>query len=125
MWARYADPVMVAVLAALLLPMPIGVLRESLREVLLMATPDEPLMRRLEAITRDLRTEPGVQRVIHHAVKSGRIYFIEVDIVVGPGFPLQTLAGQDTLRVRIWNALEISSGDAWLSVCITTDARRV
>jgi predicted Co/Zn/Cd cation transporter (cation efflux family) len=105
--------------------MPIGVLRESLREVLLMATPDEPLMRRLEAITRDLRTEPGVQRVIHHAVKSGRMYFIEVDIVVGPDFPLQTVAGQDTLRQRIWNALGISADDAWLSVCITTDARWV
>ena len=125
LWARYADPVMVAVLAVLLLPMPIGVLRESLREVLLMATPNEPLMQRLDAITRDLRTEPGVQRVIHHAVKSGRMYFIEVDIVVGPDFPLQTVARQDTLRQRIWAALAVSDDDAWLSVCITTDARWV
>ncbi len=125
MWARYADPVMVAVLALLLLPMPIGVLRESLREVLLMATPDDALMQRLEAVTRSIGAERGVQRVIHHAVKSGRMYFIEVDIVVGEGFALQTVAQQDTLRTRIWQALQVSDDDAWLSVCLTTDPRWV
>lgn len=124
-WARYADPVMVAVLALLLLPVPLGVLRESLREVLLMATPDDALMQRLEALTRSIGAEPGVRRVIHHAVKSGRIYFIEVDIVVGEGFALQTVAQQDTLRTRIWQALQVSDDDAWLSVCITTDPRWV
>lgn len=124
-WARYADPVMVAVLALLLLPMPIGVLRESLREVLLMATPDDALMQRLEAVTRSIGAERGVQRVIHHAVKSGRMYFIEVDIVVGEGFALQTVAQQDTLRTRIWQALQVSDDDAWLSVCVTTDPRWV
>jgi cation diffusion facilitator family transporter len=125
LWARYADPVMVAVLALLLLPMPIGVLRESLREVLLMATPDDALIQRLEAVTRSIGAERGVQRVIHHAVKSGRMYFIEIDIVVGDGFPLQTVAQQDTLRTRIWRELKVSDDDAWLSVCVTTDPRWV
>ena len=40
-------------------------------------------------------------RVIHHIVKSGRMYFIEIDIVVGPDFVLQTVAEQDTLRERV------------------------
>jgi cation diffusion facilitator family transporter len=124
-WARYADPVMMAVLALLLLPMPVAVLRESLREVLLMATPNDALMQRLDAVTRAIGGEPGVQRVIHHAVKSGRIYFIEVDIVVGEGFALQTVAQQDTLRARIWQVLQVSDDDAWLSVCVTTDPRWV
>jgi cation diffusion facilitator family transporter len=124
-WARHADPVMVAVLALLLLPVPLGILRESLREVLLMATPNEPLMQRLERVTAAIRAERGVQRVIHHAVKSGRMYFIEIDIVVGDGFALQTVAQQDTLRERVWKALEVAEDDAWLSICVTTDPRWV
>ena len=52
-WARYADPVMVSVLAVLLLPVPISILRESLREVLLMAAPHDVLVRRAERVIEE------------------------------------------------------------------------
>lgn len=125
LWARYADPAMVAVLAVLLLPVPLGILRDSLREVLLMATPNDALIRRVEAVAREIRAEHDVVRVVHHIVKSGRMYFIEIDFVVGPSFALQTVAQQDALRERVWSALRISLDDAWLSICITADPRWV
>jgi predicted Co/Zn/Cd cation transporter (cation efflux family) len=58
-------------------------------------------------------------------VKTGRARFIEVDIVVGPNFALQTVAQQDRLRERIWRALELPLEDAWLSICLTGDPRWV
>ena len=124
-WARYADPVMVAVLAVLLLPVPLGILRDSLREVLLMAAPHDALVRRAERVIEDVRAVRGVTRVIHHIVKSGRMYFIEIDVVVGPDFALQTVAEQDTLRERVWSGLGMSFDDAWLTLSITTDSRWV
>jgi cation diffusion facilitator family transporter len=103
-WARYADPVMVSVMALLAIPTPVGVLRRSLREVLLMAAADDAVTRRLEAVLEKLRAEHDIVRCVHHVVKTGRTCFIEVDIVVGPNFALQTVAQQDRLRERIWRA---------------------
>jgi predicted Co/Zn/Cd cation transporter (cation efflux family) len=62
---------------------------------------------------------------VHHVVKTGRTRFIEVDIVVGPNFALQTVAEQDRLRERIWRAVGLSLDEAWLSICLTGDPRWV
>jgi cation diffusion facilitator family transporter len=123
LWARYADPTMVAVLAVLLLPVPIGMLKGSLREVLMMASDDDALVAKLESVLREIEAEHDVLRAVHHVVRSGRTVFVEVDIVVGPDFTLQTVAQQDTLRQRIWNATGLAVDQAWLSVALTADPR--
>ena len=125
LWARYADPTMVAVLAVLLLPVPIGMLKGSLREVLMMASDEDALIAKLEAVLQEIRVEHDIVRAVHHVVRSGRTVFIEVDIVVGPNFALQTVAQQDALRQRIWKAMGLSMDQAWLSIALTTDSRWV
>jgi cation diffusion facilitator family transporter len=124
-WARYADPAMVAVLALLLIPVPLGILNKSLREVLLMANADDALVGRVEAVLGEVRAEHDIRRAIHHIARSGRTVFIEIDIVVGPAFALQTVAQQDDLRRRIWAALDLPLEQAWLSISLTADPRWV
>jgi len=124
-WARYADPVMVSAMALLAVPLPLAVLRRSLREVLLMTDADDAVARRLETVMETIRAEHDIARYVHHVVKTGRTRFIEVDIVVGPNFALQTVAEQDRLRERIWRALGLSLDEAWLSICLTADPRWV
>jgi cation diffusion facilitator family transporter len=124
-WARYADPVMVSSMALLAVPLPLRVLRRSLREVLLMTDADDAVTRRLEAVMEKVRAEHDIARYVHHVVKTGRTRFIEVDIVVGPNFTLQTVAEQDRLRERIWRALDMPLDKAWLSICLTSDPRWV
>lgn len=125
LWARYADPTMVAVLAVLLLPVPIGMLKGSLREVLMMASDEDALVARLEAVLRQIQAEHDIVRAVHHVARSGRTAFIEVDLVVGPDFALQTVAQQDELRQRIWKATGLSLERAWLSIVLTADPRWV
>jgi cation diffusion facilitator family transporter len=122
-WARYADPVMVAAMALLAVPLPLAVLRRSLREVLLMSDVEDEVARRLEAVMEAVRGEHDIARYVHHVVKTGRTRFIEVDIVVGPNFALQTVAEQDRLRERIWRAIDMPLDNAWLSICLTGDPR--
>jgi cation diffusion facilitator family transporter len=124
-WARYADPVMVSSMALLAVPLPLRVLRRSLREVLLMTDADDAVTRRLEAVMEKVRAEHDIIRYVHHVVKTGRTRFIEVDIVVGPNFTLQTVAEQDRLRERIWRSLDMPLDKAWLSICLTSDPRWV
>jgi cation diffusion facilitator family transporter len=124
-WARYADPVMVSAMALLAAPLPLHVLRRSLREVLLMSDVEDKVAHRLEAVMEAIRGEHDIVRYVHHVVKTGRTRFIEVDIVVGPNFALQTVAEQDRLRERIWRAVGLSLDEAWLSICLTGDPRWV
>jgi predicted Co/Zn/Cd cation transporter (cation efflux family) len=48
---------------------------------------------------------------------------VEVNIVVGPGFALQTVPAQDRLRERIWTAVGRPIHEAWLTISITADRR--
>lgn len=124
-WARYADPAMVSVLALLLLPVPLGILNSSLREVLVMANADDALVARVEAVLAEVKAEHDVLRTVHHIARSGRTLFIEIDLVVGEHFGLQTVAEQDRLRERIWKAMDLPLDQAWLSIALTADPRWV
>jgi cation diffusion facilitator family transporter len=124
-WARYADPAMTSVMALLALPIPIAVLRRSMREVLLMNRAGDEVSQRLAAVLKELKAEHDIVSCTPHVVKTGRTYFVEVDIVVGPNFEAQTIAGQDRLRERIWQAIGKPLNEAWLSIAFTMDRRWV
>jgi cation diffusion facilitator family transporter len=124
-WARYADPTMVSVLALLLMPVPLGILHRSLREVLVMSGTDDALIGRVEAVLAAVQAEHDVRRAVHHIARSGRTLFIEIDLVVGSAFACQTIAQQDALRERVWTAIGLPLDQAWLSFSLTADPRWV
>ncbi|MCU0964736.1 MAG: cation diffusion facilitator family transporter [Burkholderiaceae bacterium] len=123
LWAQYADPAMVAVLSLLLLPVPIGMLRQSLPELLQMAADDDGLVARVEQVLQALRDEHDIVKTSHHVVRAGRVVFIEIDIVVGPNFHVQRVAQLDRLRERIRAGIGVSLDEAWLTVSFTEDPR--
>lgn len=122
-WARYADSVLVIVMAAALIPYPISVIRTNFREVLRMTSTEEMLVKHVESEMKKIKSEYGVLNYTNHVLKVGRTYFIEVNMLVSPEFPLQTIKEQDQLRERIWRVCEKPLDELWLSVCITTDSR--
>jgi len=70
-----------------------------------------------------LLAEPAhSHRYVHRVVKIERARFIELDIVVGPNFTLQTIAEQDRLRERIWRSIGMPLHEAWLAICLTGDS---
>ena len=122
-WASHADSALVALLALAFMPIPLGVLRQTLRELLHMADADRELAARVEAVLREVATEHDVASHTTHVAKVGRSSFIEVNIVAGPRFGLQTVAQQDDLRARIWQSLGLAPDRAWLSIIVTADPR--
>ncbi len=123
LWARYADSALVAVLALLFMPVPLGVLRQTMRELLHTADADRDLAERVEAVLRRVAAEHDVASHTTHVAKVGRASFIEANIVAGPRFALQTVATQDALRERIWSELGLEPDRAWLSIIVTGDPR--
>lgn len=122
-WARYADSALVALLALLFMPIPLGVLRQTMRELLHTSDADRELTERVEAVLRKVAAEHDVASHTTHVAKVGRASFIEANIVAGPGFALQTVAKQDALRERIWSELGLAPDRAWLSIIVTADPR--
>ena len=123
LWAQYADSVLVMVLALAFLPVPITVLKRSAGELLHMASEDDAIATRVEAEMRVIRAEHDIQSHSTHVAKIGRSHLVEVNIVVGPGFALQTVPAQDGLRERIWAAVGRPIHEAWLTINITADPR--
>jgi cation diffusion facilitator family transporter len=122
-WARYADSALVSLMALLLLPVPWRILKHNVREVLMITGTDEVLVGRVEGVLQQIRSEHDVLSHSSHIVKIGRMHFIEVNIVVGPGFAPQRVSELDHLRERIWSAVGRPLDEAWLSICFTADPR--
>ena len=73
-----------------------------------------------------LRDVQIVERGLMFATRdedAGRSHLVEVNIVVGPRFELQSVAEQDGLRQRIWSAVDRPIDAAWLTINFTADPR--
>jgi len=123
LWAQYADSVLVMLLALLFLPVPIGVLKRSAGELLHVASEDDAITARVEAEMRAIRGEHDIQSHTTHVAQIGRSHLVEVNIVVGPRFALQTVPAPDALRERLWAAVGRPIHAAWLTINITADPR--
>lgn len=122
-WVYYADSAMVSIMALILIPFPIRVLRNNLREVLHITNSKESMVGRVEEVMKAIKREHPILSYSHHILKVGRIYFVEVNILVGENFPLRGIAEHDVLRERIWKACDKPLDELWLSVCFTADPR--
>jgi cation diffusion facilitator family transporter len=122
-WARYADSAVLSLMALLLLPVPAKILYENMREVLLMANPDDEVAQRVSAVMREISAEHDIADFSTHIAKTGRIHVIEINILVGEDFALTTVPELDTLRARIWTAIGLPLEQAWLGIMFTADKR--
>jgi len=122
-WARYADSAVLALLALLLIPVPLKILYDNLREVLLITHPDDEVAQRVNEVMGKIESEHDIAEYSTHIAKTGRIHFIEINIVVGPQFKPQSVPELDQLRSHIWDAIGLPLEKAWLGILFTADPR--
>jgi len=122
-WGRYADSAMLALMAALLLPVPARIFYQNMREVLRMANPDDEVTQRVQAVMREVDAQYDIASYSTHVAKTGRIHVVEINIVVGEQFQLRSVPELDTLRSRIWDAIGLPLEQAWLGIMFTAEER--
>ena len=122
-WAHYADSAVLVLLALLLIPVPLKILYENMREVLQITNPDDVVARHVNAVMRDIAAVEDIADYSTHIAKTGRIHFIEINIVAGPNFRPQSVPELDRLRSRIWDAIGLPLEKAWLGIMFTADRR--
>ena len=116
---QHIDNILVCLMAVVLIPIPIKILSKNVRQVLRMTGAENIITPKIEKVLEELEKTEDVKDFSTHIVKSGRAYFIEINILVGPNFGLQSIAQQDELRQKIVQAAEIPLPFLWLSLCIT------
>ena len=117
-WIAYLDPAVLAVLALVLLPLPLREARASLGEILMISPPD--VSDSVRAVMADFVARHGFPDYRSYSYKTGRARFIEVSVLVPPELRL-SIAEFDTLRTEIGDAIGGKGPDRWLTITFTAD----
>lgn len=99
-WSEYAplvDPLLLIAIVLCALPIPLGILRDSLREIVNMAPPG-PLVADIERRLLASLAEVDYDHVELRVTKRGRNTYMLVHVVVSEAFSIRTVAELDSIR---------------------------
>ena len=115
----YIDPAVLALVCLVILPMPLGTIRQALADILLVTPPD--LKQHVDEVAREVVARHGFVDYRAYVARIGRGRQIELVFIVPRGWPAKTVEQWDRLRDEIGEALGEESPDRWLTIMFTTD----
>lgn len=118
-FSPYIDPAVLALVCMVIIPIPLGTVRQALSEILLVAPPE--LNQHVNAVAQDFVQRCGFLSHRAYVAQVGRGRQIELYFIVPPGWPPKRLEEWDRLRDRIGEAIGDESPDRWLTIAFTTD----
>jgi predicted Co/Zn/Cd cation transporter (cation efflux family) len=116
----FVDPAVLALLAPLLVMAPIASARRAFREIFLMAP--RALDLEVRSAMDEIVRAHGFVGYSSYIAKVGRADFVEISVVLPPGYPLVAIETLDELRREIEGALGGGNKDRWLTIMFTAEA---
>jgi predicted Co/Zn/Cd cation transporter (cation efflux family) len=117
--APYIDPAVLALVSVVIIPMPIGTVRQALSDILLM-TP-EPLRARIDEVAADVVKEQDFLSHRAYVARIGRLMQVELYFIVPAGMPARTIEEWDQLRDDIGARIGSEGPNRWLTIAFTAD----
>ena len=115
----YIDPAALAIVCLIVIPIPIGTVRQALADALLVTPPD--LMQHVEAIARQIVQRYQFLSYRAYVARVGRGRQTELYFIVPAGLQPKRLEEWDKIRDEIGDAIGNDTPDRWLSIVFTTD----
>lgn len=115
----YIDPAALAIVCLIVIPIPIGTVRQALADALLVTPPD--LMEHVETIAKQIVLRYQFLSYRAYVARVGRGRQIELYFIVPPGLPPRRLEEWDKIRDEIGEAIGNDTPDRWLTIVFTTD----
>lgn len=115
----YIDPVALAIVSLVIIPMPIGTMRQALADVLLIAPAD--LKAHVDQVAGDVVSRLGFLSYRAYVAKVGRAIQVELYFIAPQNWPAKSLEEWDHIRDEIGEAIGGESSDRWLTIAFTTD----
>jgi predicted Co/Zn/Cd cation transporter (cation efflux family) len=118
----YIDPAVVIALVVLSAPLPIGIVRANWNQ-LLGRTPGPDIQQ--EARSRVNESLKGVPDVTPHLrlLQTGRTYYVQIYLQIGPRSGLDSLKDLDRLRDRVYRSVLKDAPEVGLDVIFTRDPK--
>jgi predicted Co/Zn/Cd cation transporter (cation efflux family) len=117
--SAYVDPVVLALVCLIIIPLPIGTVRQALSEILLITPVD--LKAHIDRVATEFVHREGHLGYRAYVAKVGRATQVELYFIVAKNQPPKALEEWDSLRNRIGVAIGGEGRDRWLTIVFTTD----
>lgn len=115
----YIDPLVLALVCLVIIPLPIGTVRQALADFLLVTPAD--LKQQVDEVARAVVARYGFLSHRAYVAKVGRGRQIELYFIAPTGWPPKPLEEWDALRDEIGQAIGGEGPDRWLTIAFTTD----
>ena len=100
----YTDPAIVLMLVLILLPIPVGIIRQNLKELLL-AAPAPAYVGAVQSAIAPLLQPPEVSETLLRVIKSGRRPYFSLYLMISPDSRLAHVSAQDGHREALRQTL--------------------
>lgn len=115
----YVDPVILALICLVIIPLPVATVRQALSEILLL-TPEEA-KRNADEVAAATVMKYNFLSFRTYVAKVGRSLQTEIYFIVKPGMPARRVEEWDEIRNEISAVLGGQDPHQWLTIAFTTD----
>lgn len=115
----YVDPVALALVCLIVIPIPIGTIKQALADILLVTPSD--LKDHVDGVANDIVRRYGFASHRSYVARVGRGKQIELYFIVPKDGPARKLEEWDRIRDEIGEAIGDDTPDRWLTIAFTTD----
>ncbi|AGB74361.1 MULTISPECIES: cation diffusion facilitator family transporter [Rhizobium] len=115
----YVDPVALALVCLIVIPMPIGTIKQAFADILLVTPSD--LRDHVDRVAAEIVQRYDFLSYRSYVARVGRGRQIELYFIVPPGGPAKKLEEWDHIRDEIGEAIGGEGPDRWLTIAFTTD----
>lgn len=115
----YIDPAVLALVCVVIIPLPLGAIRQALAEVFLVTPTD--LRQHVDAVAKAIVRRHGLRTYRAYVAKVGRSRIVELYFIVPADAPPRTIAEWDALRDEVSELIGSDTPDRWLTVVFTGD----
>lgn len=115
----YVDPVALALVCIIVIPIPAGTIKQAFADILLMTPAD--LREHVDRVATDVVERYNFESYRSYVARVGRGKQIELYFIVPKDGPAKKLEEWDHIRDEIGEAIGDESPDRWLTIAFTTD----
>ena len=115
----YIDPAVLAVVCLLIIPLPIGTIRNGLADIFRVTPLD--LSQHIDAVARQVVSEYGFLSHRAYVARTGRKIEVELYFIVPSDYPVMSIPQWDALRHIIGDLIGDKGPHRWLTIAFTAD----
>nr|WP_298626363.1 cation transporter [uncultured Legionella sp.] len=117
----YVDPLILTILTSCLIFVPMAAVFDAMRDMFLIAPLG--LDEKVRGFLDELTVREGYKTYSSYVAKIGRAQFIEIHLVVPPGYPITDIESLDAIRREIGKVMGGDGPQLWLTIAFTADER--